>query len=494
MKTVKENIGKNPFIGISMQWRALLIVYVVVYNILTPGLREVVANSSAPLSGLRLAGELVYQLLLFAPHFFYPPRFGWLHPLIFPTILGIGKGLLKNIAQVFEPLAIGSAPQEMLTNPELTQFSSEQMAWASVEHTGLSILSLLCYYGGFFFAQRYTNFDFRPARLRFSRPRYVSVLCTAAVGLSAVMALVWVQQHGGLSSYMVSYFGSGRARTRGEMGGTIFFVVGLGVIASLVWYAIDDNAFKKPLFWVALAYAIPVNFFITGSRSSVFIAAVLFLMVWMLRHQKLPKGRVLLLGFSAVVLLSIMGEFRRSSWDGRMRWDVFLETSVTEAIDQTQEEADQRQNVQGGVPVMASVPEEVSFLKGKSYAGAVFFFVPRFIWEDKPRASGGLNAELILGRVEGGGAVPIGPVAEAYWNFSVPGVVLIFFFYGIFHQGLVRTVRRYPYAAVLALYVLVMVKIKPASHAITTGSRDIVAAIGLLFAVRAFAWRRSSKS
>jgi hypothetical protein len=85
-------------------------------------------------------------------------------------------------------------------------------------------------------------------------------------------------------------------------------------------------------------------------------------------------------------------------------------------------------------------------------------------------------------------------VAEAYWNFSVLGVVLIFFFYGIFHQGLARTVRRYPYAAVLALYVLVMVKIKPASHAITTGSRDIVAAIGLLFAVRAFAWRRSSKS
>ena len=487
--------ASNPFVAIPLQWRMLLVTYLLVYIVLTPGLREIVANSSAPLSGPRLVADMVYQLLVFAPIVFYRPRFGWLHPLIFPTVFGIGKHLIKSPGALLAPFAIGSAPQEVLVNPELPDFTARQMAWANLEHQLLSILGLLCYYGGFFFAQRYTTFDFKPSRVKFSRARRLTLILGTAVLVSVGVVAIYVQQHGGLRSYMLSYFGPGRFRARGEVGGSIFFMVTLGVMATLVWYALSEKATRNPLFWAAAAYAIPVNFFITGSRGAVFVTVALFGIVWVIRHRKIPKARVLAFGFLVLVLLGVMGDFRRSAWDGRMDWRVFVETGLSDAIEETSTEIDKRQSIQGGAGVMARVPEEVGFLKGKTYAGAVFFFVPKFIWESKPRGGGGLNGEIILGRGEGGGGVPIGPVAEAYWNFHIPGVVLVFFLFGIFHKALARTFRRHSHAtAVWVLYVIVLVTLSPEARNMNGSFKKLTLALILLFAVGALSWRRRASS
>ena len=62
---------------------------------------------------------------------------------------------------------------------------------------------------------------------------------------------------------------------------------------------------------------------------------------------------------------------------------------------------------------------------------AVFAFVPRWIWEEKPRGPGSLYAQNFLGEVREGTAVPVNPVAEEYWNFGIIGVILFSLLYGV---------------------------------------------------------------
>jgi len=488
--TLQGRTTANPFVPISRGWLALLVTYVLLYRVLTPGLRQVLFNSSAPLSGWRTLLDIVHQLLIFAPILFYRSRFGWLHPLIFITIFGLGKSFMSDPGQLLAPLRLFQGPvQETLTHPALPEIGERAMAQATVEHQLLSIAAMLCYYTGFFFEQKYRLLAPRLPRLKFVRPRLIAPVALAAVGCSAVVALVYLQQHGGLNSYLLYYFNNRMSRSAES--GSVFFVVQGGVNACLVWYALNEKALYNPLFWGAAAFAVPINFVIRGSRSSVFIALTLFLLIWMIRYQKAPKGRALAMGLVIFALIGVMGEFRRSAWEGEMKWSVFTETSVTEAIEESRKEVDFRQDITGGVPVVVRVPEEVDFLYGSTYAGAILALVPRALWENKPKGAGLLNGQIILKRGETGGGVPTGSVAEAYWNFWIPGVITIFLIYGIFHKWLARVFRWYAGApAIWVPYLLALLWMEPDSNQLNNAIQNITFVLILLVAMGAIRLRK----
>jgi hypothetical protein len=73
---------------------------------------------------------------------------------------------------------------------------------------------------------------------------------------------------------------------------------------------------------------------------------------------------------------------------------------------------------------------------------ALLFFVPRVFWQDKPRSAGAYSTAIIGDRgfgVEGryeDASAPPGAVAEAYWNFGVPGVLVVFLIFGAFLKRL----------------------------------------------------------
>jgi hypothetical protein len=102
-----------------------------------------------------------------------------------------------------------------------------------------------------------------------------------------------------------------------------------------------------------------------------------------------------------------------------------------QVLTRVQEEIDLRQSLQSTVPVISQGHDLMGGpLWGSSYGAAVFAFVPRWVWPDKPRGPGSLYAQNFLGEVREGLAVPVNPTAEEYWNFGFLGVILISALYG----------------------------------------------------------------
>lgn len=174
---MRKETKANPFVPITRGWLAVLVTYGLLYEILTPGLREILFDSGAPLSGWRTLASIVYQLLLFAPLFLYRRRFGWLHPLIFPLVFSMGMGLLKDPSHLLAPLALFQEPvAETLTHPELPWISAETMAAATLESQLYNILAVLCYYAGFFFEQRFRLVAPRLPRVKFAKPARIALV------------------------------------------------------------------------------------------------------------------------------------------------------------------------------------------------------------------------------------------------------------------------------------------------------------------------------
>jgi hypothetical protein len=87
--------------------------------------------------------------------------------------------------------------------------------------------------------------------------------------------------------------------------------------------------------------------------------------------------------------------------------------------------------------------------------GAIAAFVPRTIWENKPRGVGSLYAQRFLGAAKSGTTIPVSPEAEMYWNFGIPGVILLSILYGALLRPMYNLFwRYYPSAFVTVLYVL----------------------------------------
>ena len=139
---------------------------------------------------------------------------------------------------------------------------------------------------------------------------------------------------------------------------------------------------------------------------------------------------------------------------------------------------------------MVRVPSEVGLLHGQSYVGGVLFFVPRLIWPTKPHGASYYNSTIIFGR--GASGLPIPAEAEAYWNFDVPGVIVIFLVFGAFHRYLSGLFIRYGRdPAVWVPYILALFYLVPSSMMLTSGARVLGASFIMLAAMGA--WKRRGR-
>lgn len=83
--------------------------------------------------------------------------------------------------------------------------------------------------------------------------------------------------------------------------------------------------------------------------------------------------------------------------------------------------------------IVAAVPDSLGYQWGRTLTLWAVSWVPRSMWRGKPITSIGqiLGPAVFGGSTRiGGGGVPPGIVAELYWNFSVPGVILGCFLVG----------------------------------------------------------------
>jgi oligosaccharide repeat unit polymerase len=434
---------RNPFVPIAWPWRVGILVFVLLYRMLLPGAQQILYPGSAPLGTERVVLDVVYEAALFAPLLFYRREWGWLHPLLFPGLFSLAKALVSSPGQLLAPLGLFYAPPDTpLIHVALSHWSQHDIAMAMVKSRLLTLLGLAAYYAGFFLAPRPPVPVVEYLRARAAAPKALTV-----VGLSLALFAVFMRMRGGIGAHLAS-FGIGRFRAVGGLGHFSVLIL-TGATAALIWFAVDATTTRKPLFWASAALVVPISFLLSGSRSSVISTAVLFVIVWMIRTQKVPAARGLILGVAAIFLVGVLGALRESTYTGRVDWTIITDANLAEMVDAGQAEMHNRGESSALLPLVAKVPGRVDFLYGQSYLSAILFFVPRGVWPEKPRGVGPMtNAyiyreeEMHPGEVIQGAGIPPGALGEAYWNFYYPGVVLIFLAYGMFHWWLAALLRR----------------------------------------------------
>src|SRR5687768_13364762 len=138
--------------------------------------------------------DVVYEAMLFAPLVFYRREWGWLHPLLFPSLFGLAKAVLTAPGQLLAPLALFYAPPDTpLFHVALQQWAQHDIALAMIKAKLIMILGLSAYYFGFFLAPRppVPHVPHYPARS--PAPKAL-----AMVGLSLALFTAFMQMRGGL--------------------------------------------------------------------------------------------------------------------------------------------------------------------------------------------------------------------------------------------------------------------------------------------------------
>lgn len=482
MKYLNYNTGglddtrHSPFIPVARGWRYLIIAWVLVYQIFMPGLGMMIHGPEYPLAGWRFAATALYHLLFLLPVIFYQKDYGWLHPLIFAIALTITQQVVRDPIQLLSPLMIfESSPEPQLFHAALYGLSSYELARVAVETTLLSALGLLMYYVGFFFSPKISV-----PRLEFTNPKSPGVKSCIVVGITTAIFLVYVQISGGLTAHLDA-LAHGRFSALAGQGHIVVLIQG-GIIACIAWYAFDKRAFRNPVLWICTIIALSVGFITNASRSGVVLSLLALLMIWMLHNRKLPAVRVILFGVFALIIVGVLGEFRESPHTtGNVDAEILTDFNTEEMMQRTIEESKHHSQIQGPIAVIAMVPEKIEPLYGESYLGALLFFIPRAIWEDKPRGVGAMYAQEFFGATADGLGIPIGPVGEAYWNFHIPGVILVFFLFGIFYKWLTRLFFRLSHPAIWVPFVLILLYLEPTGPRLVTSFQQIALAIVILW-------------
>jgi oligosaccharide repeat unit polymerase len=417
----------NPFVALPQTYRYLVLLYIAVYLLLLPVLKSVFFMNEVPNAELRLIAFLFLQLLTFLPLIFYRPQYGIMHPLIFPILIGTFFPLVRNPTDLFSLISPLPFFSETPAQGPIRTFQQGELFGLETVILLLKILAVIAMYAGFFLGPK-----IKAIHLPQALPKGLKTKVLFIVSISLLALLYYLSSKGGLTEHHSSMGGRRHEELAGE--GIYFAFINFGYLATLVWFAYDKNAYKNPLFWLAVLITLPSQFLLRGSRSSIIFSALLLFLIYMLRSRKIPTFRLIGLAFGAILLVAILGEIRRSSFSGNeTNWDILTQYDVGYFLEAYSEEIEDRSSKNPDVVVVAKGISDAGLLWGKTYLGALLFFVPRAIWPDKPHSAGYYVGNVLHNNQ---GAMPPGTVIEAYWNFHFLGVLLVYLLYGIFLRWL----------------------------------------------------------
>lgn len=440
---------------------ATFLLLIALYIVLTGDFPTIIQAAAFGLEGgawaefsAAMATSIAYYLLLIAAMVMLARHpLGILHPLLLAVVVWPIINGAPTVIQDFGGWAgiLGGVP---VASPFFVGIPSHDssLIWTAIaKYNGVRILSLLCVYLGFWALGG--NAKGRLPRVEWNSVAVRSVML-ALVALSALVLAIFIYSRGGLNAHIAS-LGFGRFRALHNFGPVIVFTH-LGEIALLVWVAVQPRQVKSPLF-LALLCMVTFNQFIgNASRGGALAIPLTVGLIWALRTRRVPWRTAMILAPILFVSIGLMGAIRSSSWINKTAAETAASTGWADSFAQADEEIELRKSLSGGVPVVERGFEVTGGpLYGASYIGAVAGFIPRVVWKDKPRGSGSLYAQLFIHESEEGSALPIGQEAEMYWNFGIPGVILLSILLGASYRLFYNFMwRRYPDPFVVVLYVL----------------------------------------
>jgi oligosaccharide repeat unit polymerase len=357
---------------------------------------------------------------------------GLIHPLVYPFYFNLLKGLGKNPFLLLDNFRFSTEISGTLAAEINNIYTSLDV---NIQSVLLNILWTLMLYAGYFvISGQVHQVRKQIPPVQFSAARYylASVVFIAA-------ALAYFQSQGGILAYMNSW-GVNRSDSLEGLGPIIMFFT-VAFLVPLSWYAQKGwKVFLNPVFLLILFFSMFIRFLSSGSRSSILVVMVSFIIIFMMQNQRIPWKRTALAGFVFFVLIGALGTLRQQTWRGEASWDTVFKSDLNVHMESTLEEGALWNELGASHAVYLKVPEQVEYLYGKTYLTGLLFFIPRFLWPDKPHSVGYYTGRLIFNRAEAG--IPPGDVAEAYWNFSFAGVAIIAFLNGILYKLFANYYRR----------------------------------------------------
>ena len=477
-------------------------LFLVAYVLLTG---ELIRGIQAVLFDLQGGGEGAFTISVLlaiaidvariAPVFVYARHpFGILHPLVLTTVLWPLLVAMPGKIEEFFGLG-GLLLGEPISPPvyDALGWLPGPQIWGAIAWSNLcELMALLSIYAGYAFAndrsalvramtRRRERKEFDGKRLR----TLAIVLVAASIGILLVLIAV----RGGLSLHMAD-MARGRFRSMAGLG-PLIAAVDLGLIAVLVWAAARPNDVKLPIFLVLMIGAAAAQFISNGARSAAFAVFMMVGLTWALQNRRIPWRLALLLIPLFFMAFGALNIIRTSGAGGQGAAHAIQNADTSDVLSRVQEEIDRRRSLQSSVAVISQGHELMGGpLWGSSYRAAVFAFVPRRIWQEKPRGPGSLYTQNFLGEVREGVAVPVGATAEAHWNFGMLGVILISAMYG----ALIRYahnlyVSRQDNPFIVTAFVLFVTTFRPSTDDLVLFQQQAVLLLLVYLLARMFAAR-----
>lgn len=491
------NTVHNNFVPMSSTWRLVIVGYVLFWQFLPPLFSKALHGTEQQyLIGHMLLEFGVYLLLLvpFLVRRLAGMPTGWLHPLVFPTLIVFATGLIRTPETILYPVLVWFEPvHQGLSHPLLTGWSAHDISLAHLKVEALTFLSLISLYAGFLM------FSPPVPTVRFSPPRHMGLKVLMVLGVLSLLLLWLIQSSGGLAAHITS-FGLGRQRAL-EGQGHIAALIKFAPIVLILWYTFDKRVLRRPWFLVLFCAALATQFMTTGSRSAAIMPLILLLAVWIFHHRKIPATSVISLGLASLIVLGVLGQVRTSSFGGKEAADFSALTDFNpiQSLEAAQAEIAARNRSSAELPTIAFVGDQVPLLGGRTYVAALAFFVPSAIWEGKLRGAGAYAGAMVFrdqtleeAKDYQGTSIPTGAVAEAYWNFYVPGVIFVFMLFGAFKRWLAKIFLIYQgQPAVVVFYLFSVFALgAPTSTALTGYFRNVVFIGGLYYFLGVFRLRK----
>jgi hypothetical protein len=491
---------KNPFLAIHPAARYAFASYFLLYHLLFPVINAITDPSSQDLLFQRIGAQALYVFLLSAP-FLVVRTGGWLHPLFLLPAVKTLSAIVKNPLSLIAPLGgASSAPAFSFSVPTVSVAGSLSLPLSTIAEDRLLLTLLYCLGLAAYYVGYASVGNSAVPTIVFQRPRRIRRVSISIVALSLLAAIYVVRASGGLSAHLV-LMRSGRQEMFQAIG-PLLALMTFAPFMVLIWFAYDKHPFRQPLFVVTALTAGLVPLFTTGSRSSViFPLAALIILGWHKRNRILIWRTVFALGFA----LGVMGGFGSLRQDFRsdvVDWSMLSPDRLGEWFDDSAAEMTVRGAAESDLAVVAGARDK-GLLNGRSYLNTLFVWVPRGVWADKPRSAGTYNmwinfADARLDEPPPEGEVwgiPVSATVEAFWNFHLPGVVVIGLLLGAFHWLLAAMAIRYAdVPAVLPIVVYMAISVNGTGQSVTRGVRDAVLFYIVLRLMGALSGKRQRRS
>jgi hypothetical protein len=484
--------GDSPFLRIPVGWRVAIVLYYFFYQFLFPVIAALGSSDAEALLLPRVIVRFLHVALICWPLLFYRREFGFLHPLVLPTLFTTLKELAKTPLALIAPLDLPLVSFDISSSSiaqSIKELSPDELAWMRLWHGATLVAGLACYYVGYFVLK-----SFKVPNTAFHAPRHLAQVCFAATIACTLSGIYFIQVYGGgLVEHLIA-MSTGRAALFEGLG-QFLFIAEFAVLPVLVWFVYARRLLLNPFWVLALVAASLIGMLTSGSRSAFVYPLIVLVLLWWRKAGRVLIGPTLALGFVAVAAIGIFGSIRQDYSSGVSAVSELSGDSLGEVIERAQTEFEERNAEEASFAAFVGAQEML--LWGRTYVASLAFFVPRALWPGKPRSADAYNMWINFSGegLESFGTdmvwgIPVGAVEEAFWNFHLPGVVIVFLLIGSFHRWLSGWVWRHPHSpAALLLSVWISINFTGTSISLTGTVRDVILLAGLFYALRIWRWR-----